>query len=460
MVAVWGWWWYHRRYGARFKRLAAGYAERDRWPREQFDRYQDQQLASVIHAAWQSPYYSSILAEAAASALMEPREILQRLPLLSKETLRLRAKDLLTKRLLPVGTLVFRSSGTTGTPTDIYSTPEFHTHQTAVRAVRNLWWAGVEHTARRVMFGVRKVCRYDQHQPPFWRYSPAEDLAYASVYHLSPKFLPAYIAFLREFQPVSIMGYPSALNAVARYALEHRDFPPPARAIFTTSEAVRDDVREALQEVWKCRVFDHYGAVEACVFASQCEHGRYHVSPEIGLVEIVDADGRPCPPGVVGEVICTGLLNTLQPLIRYRIGDAARWSPDQSCPCGRELPMIEGIDGRFEDLCYTPDGRQMLRFDTVFKGVTRIKEAQIVQEHLDSFLVKVVPGAGFNESDIATLSENMRLHVGRCRVRVEAVAAIPRTRAGKFRAVVCKLPAAERAAVRARARKVSTTTAS
>ena len=79
------------------------------------------------------------------------------------------------------------------------------------------------------MFGVRKVCAFDQRHPPFWRKSPAENLAYCSIYHLSSAYLPDYLAFLRDYRPEIVMGYPSALGVVARFALEHKDSPrPPA----------------------------------------------------------------------------------------------------------------------------------------------------------------------------------------------------------------------------------------
>lgn len=339
---------------------------------------------------------------------------------------------------------MFRSSGTTGTPTEIYFTPEFHGLQTVVGEVRSLNWAGLTYRDRRVMFGVRKVCHFGQEQPPFWRFSPAENMAYASIYHLSPRFLASYMEFLRTYRPAVVMGYPSSLATVARYAEDSGDRPAPARAVITTAEVVTPAARRAIEAVWQCRVWDRYGAVEACVFASQCEHGRYHVSPEVGIVEILDATGRPVPPGVLGEVVCTGLQNTLQPLIRYRIGDVASWSREQECSCGRQMPILEAIEGRLEDLCYTADGREMLRFDTVFKGVQGIREAQVVQEALDRFRVYVIPANGFGSDDIVRIQENMRLHVGAVRTDVRAVETIPRTPSGKFRAVVCELSAVER----------------
>ena len=168
------------------------------------------------------------------------------------------------------------------------------------------------------------------------------------------------------------MGYPSALHTVAEYALQSGDSLPPARGVFTSAERLTEHVRHALETAWQCRVFDRYGAVEGCASASQCEFGRYHVSPEVGIIEILDAEGRDAAPGVEGEVVCTGLQNLLQPLIRYRLGDVARWSRQQDCPCGRMMPILEGIDGRLEDSCYTADGRRIVRFDTVFKGVANV----------------------------------------------------------------------------------------
>jgi phenylacetate-CoA ligase len=444
LVMAYGWWWYQRRFGAHFHRLVSEFKAREYWTLEQFQNYQEVQLGRVLAAAWNSPYYRLIFLESGISIGMPPLEVLARLPLLSKETLRTHAKKLLTKTPPPRGTIVYKSSGTTGTPTEIYYSREFHALELAVPESRNLNWAGVTYRDRRVMFGVRKVCRFDQNRPPFWRFSPVENMAYMSIYHLSPTFLPSYIEFLRAYRPSVIMGYPSALYTVARYALDHHDLPAPAKAVFTTSEVVLDYMRTAIEAAWQCRLYDRYGAVEGCLFASQCEYCRYHISPEVGIIEIVDHRGKLVPPGVMGEVICTGLQNVLQPLIRYKIGDVARWAMEQYCSCGRQMPILEAIEGRYEDICYTRDGREMLRFDTVFKGVEHIKEAQVVQEKLDLFSVYLVPAEGFDRHDVEKIQNNMQLHVGNVRTDLKPVDAIPRSVSGKFRAVVCNLSLAEK----------------
>src|SRR5262245_23841970 len=444
IIAGYGWWWYRRRFGPHFHRLVTEFKTREHWTAEEFRFYQEQQLRKILAAAWRSPYYCDVFSEAGVSPGMKPFDPLRSLPLLSKETLRARGRDLLTQTRVPKGTIVFKSSGTTGTPTEIYYSSEFHALELAVPQARNLNWAKINYRERRVMFGVRKVCHFDQDQPPFWRFSPAENMAYASIYHLSPRFLPYYMEFLRSYSPSIVMGYPSAINTIASYALEKNDLPSPAKGVFTTSETVTDDIREIIEAAFQCRIYDRYCAVEMCLFASQCEYGRYHVSPDVGIIEIVDSQGKKLPPGEMGEIICTGLQNRLQPLIRYRIGDVARWANDQQCACHRQMPILESIEGRFEDICYTPEGREMLRFDTVFKGVKNIREAQVVQEKLDSFTIYVIPANGFNSHDIETIRDNMQMHVGRTQTDIKPVTTIPRSVSGKFRAVVCNLSLEEK----------------
>lgn len=422
--------------------------EREHWTADQFRAFQEEQLGKVLAAAWRSSYYRQVFSEAGVKENMEPYEALRLLPLLSKATLRLRGKDMLTASSPPRGTMIFKSSGTTGTPTEIYFTGRFHQQVQAFFEARIRNWAGVHCRSRRVMFGVRKVCRYDQVKPPFWRYSPVENLAYLSIYHLSEDIMPSYVGFLNHYRPDVVMGYPSALTTLAKFALRKELSLAPAKAIITTSETVTEESRKAMERAWSCKVFDNYSAIEACVLASQCKEGRYHVSSDFGIIEILRKGGTPCTPGEVGEVICTGLHNTLQPLLRYQIGDAAAWSQESNCSCGSPLPIIAGIEGRIEDMCYTASGRSVLRFDTVFKGIESIKEGQIVQKDLDHFVVNVVPDVGFNDQHRTKIIANLALHVGNVRAEVILVPRIPRTEAGKFRAVICAMPEERRAQIR------------
>lgn len=433
MVAVYGAAWYARRFGRHYRRKLRELRDGEHFDSQQFADLQRSSLRRVVNAAAASAYYRPLLSAAGLLGRDVELDDLPRLPTLSKQTLRERPRDLLTAAP-GWSTKIMRSSGTTGTPTDIYYTAQFHQEGLAYFQARSRDWAGIGPGDERAMFGVRKVCNFEQSEPPFWRRSPVEHLTYYSIYHLSPKNLASYVDQLTRQRPRLIMGYPSAIHVVARY-INETGRRVPAGAIITTSETVTDDFRAEAEKAFECKLFDQYGAVEGTHFVSQCAAGRYHVSPERGIIEILDGD-RPCAPGELGRVVVTGLENTLQPLLRYEIGDVAQWAVDQNCPCGRRMPILGGIEGRYEDMCELPDGRRMLRFDTVFKGVTSITEAQVVQTSADRFVINVVPTADFGETDRDRLIDNFRRHAGGADVEVVKLDQIPRTAGGKFRAVI------------------------
>ena len=137
--------------------------------------------------------------------------------------------------------------------------------------------------------------------------------------------------------------------------------------------------------------------------------------------------------------MCTGLLNDAQPLIRYEIGDEGVWSP-HPCPCGRDhLPVLREILGREEDAVVAADGREMVRCVSVFKDLSGLIEGQIIQERLDTFTVRIVAEEGFGEAEEAAIRHRFVLRLGPVDVRIQRVAAIPRTQNGKFCAVINRM---------------------
>ena len=85
----------------------------------------------------------------------------------------------------------------------------------------------------------------------------------------------------------------------------------------------------------------------------------------------------------------------------------------------------------------------------MFKGGLPLREAQIVQEALDVVRVRYAPAPGFASAHKRVLVERIRARLGEMRVVLEETGEIPRTRNGKFRAVVCQLSLADRERVRA-----------
>jgi phenylacetate-CoA ligase len=249
--------------------------------------------------------------------------------------------------------------------------------------------------------------------------------------------MPSCVGALERYRPDLVTGYPSATVLLAMGCREAgSDFSP--RAVFTDSETLLDAQREGIEAAWDCKVIDYYG-LEVGWVAGQCHEGAYHLNPRSNVVEIVDHDGSAVPPGVLGEIVVTDLTNPLMPLIRYRTGDVASWSVNQ-CECGWNTPTLERIEGRLDDLVVLPDGRKLGRLDHLFKKGRGIKEAQIVQEALDTVVIRIVPEKDYTQEDGEQVIREALLRFGPgVTVTIDLVPAIARTSRGKFRSVVSKV---------------------
>jgi phenylacetate-CoA ligase len=107
----------------------------------------------------------------------------------------------------------------------------------------------------------------------------------------------------------------------------------------------------------------------------------------------------------------------------------------------RNTPILSHLTGRVEDIVVTPDGRHVGRLDHAFKDALNIKEAQIIQEDIQSILVKIVPRQGFTSNDERRIISGLRLRLGReINIHMQLVDSISRTSNGKFRFVISKIP--------------------
>jgi len=259
--------------------------------------------------------------------------------------------------------------------------------------------------------------------------------------------VPHYLDSLSRYRIGYLYGYSSSLYELAQEALRQGRNDLKMKVALTNAEPLFDYQRQTIELAFQCPVRETYGMAEIVTAASECEHGGLHLWPDVGQAEIMSDDPQN-GEGRAGDLVCTGLLNVDMPLIRYRVGDRVSMaSQRESCACGRTLPLLESIEGRLDDVLFTRDGRRIGRLDPVFKNGLPIREAQIIQVSLDQIRVRYVPEAEFTPVSADSLIARLRAHLGNVHVTLERVDEVPRTANGKFRAVICELPAATRNAL-------------
>ena len=126
---------------------------------------------------------------------------------------------------------------------------------------------------------------------------------------------------------------------------------------------VRDADREKVKELLEIPIVEVYSSQECGHMAHQCAAGSLHVLSELVYLEILDDENRPCPPGVAGRVVATGLCNSAQPAIRYEQGDISAFAPP--CPCGSTLPVLAPISGRQRHMFQFSGGQRFTVLDSV-----------------------------------------------------------------------------------------------
>lgn len=438
-ISAYGFIWKQRRFGGKFKQYVVDFKGREKLSAAGWEEYQTHQLRLLLEAAVNYvPYYRDVF----HSLGIDDKDLkqftlldLQKIPLLAKDTIRRQPDQFQAENIKRKDLNKYFTSGTTGTPLAIYYPTEMEYLAQAAYEARVRHWAGVDYKMSRAMIGGRIVVPRADARPPFWRYNAFEKQLYFSAFHISPANVPHYAEALNRFKPDYLVGYTSSHFFLARMIDELGISMYRPKAVLVSSEKLTPEMRATIEKAYNCEVFDGYSSIEACCQATECEHHRLHISPDMGIIEFLDDQDQPVPDRQPGHIIATGLLNFGQPLIRYRTGDIGILS-HEACPCGRQMPILRELVGRLEDTVIGPDGRETVRFHGIFVGLPNIVEGQVIQHTLRDFTLKLVVNKNFGSYERQIIQQRFSERLGDISLSFEYVDQIPRSKGGKFQAVI------------------------
>ncbi|MDT0552257.1 glycosyltransferase [Urechidicola vernalis] len=442
LVSAYGIYWKRRRLGGNFKKYLKEFKSREHFSKQQWDEYQTQELRKLlIHAFTTVPFYYELYKGHGFSLEdFERFELkdLNKLPYLEKEDLRKFGKSTLLSQKKEKGTYV-ASSGSTGTPVSIYLSKRMHQKWNAAYESRLRNWAGVNSSLARGMIGGRRILNPNRPKKPFYRFNRIENQTYFSTYYINEKNTPDYIDGLVKHKVEYLVGYAMSIYFLAENINKLKLDAPKLKGVLTSSEKLTRQMRLEIEKAFQCKVFDAYSGVEACGLISENMDGELLFSPDTGIMEVLDSEGNEVNDGESGEVIATGLLNFDQPLIRYRIGDRVTKAKNQKTKSGIEMPIIESIDGRIEDVVLTNDGRRMVRFHSVFIDINGLVAGQLVQKKIDEIHLNLMVNTQFSTNDESEMEERVQNQLGKVKVYFNYVEEIPKNKNGKIRAVISEL---------------------
>jgi phenylacetate-coenzyme A ligase PaaK-like adenylate-forming protein len=210
--------------------------------------------------------------------------------------------------------------------------------------------------------------------------------------------MPELVARLNAFRPVIVAPYASTAALLATEQEAGR-LHINAVLMALAAEGLPASEYDRIAKVFGTKVGNSYAATECPFLSYGCEHGWLHVNSDWLVLDPVDADYRPVPPGEQSQtVLICNLANRVQPILRYDLGDSVMQRSDP-CPCGNPLPAIR-VQGRSADVITFHSGRgepvaiAPLAFGTLIDGTPMIDLFQIIQTTPTSLRVRLRPAAG------------------------------------------------------------------
>ncbi len=405
------------------------------WPPEKIQEEQNMRLQELINHSYKNvPYWRNLFDSLGLKPNhIQTKEDLQKLPILTKETIRKNIDSMLAQNFTKKIFIEQHSSGSTGEPLRYYLDKEGISWWVA--SMMRFWrWAGYD-------FGKKWIRIQLWPRDKLWQrlFDRFTRCTYIPTYKLNEESIERAIFLIQKTRPEIIRGYTGAIYLIAKHMKEKGNGKFKVRAVITTSETLFPHYRQIIEEQFCCKVYDTYGG-EGLSIAGQCEKGNYHIDDNNVIVEFTKDDGTPAKPGELANIIVNSLHNYSMPFIRYKIQDVGIPS-DRICSCGRGLSTMESIEGRDADIIRTPDSRYLTVqfFVVLFENEEGIDQFQVIQEVLNEITIKIVRNDTFSDKNADHIINTIKQSGGQTlKVNLEFVDEIPLAPSGKRRFVISK----------------------
>ena len=311
--------------------------------RQILERYQLARLRQVVACARrESPFYRNLLAGYGEDGV-EDLAAIPRLPFTTARDLEEQGAKMLCVPQAEIARVVtLQTSGTTGAPKRVFFTAE------DLEATVDFFGQGM---TTLVEAGATVLIFLPGERPNSVGDLLARALARRGVKSIvmGPVRDPAAAREeIRRHPAACLVGIPTQMLSLARGDLGGEIPKGWIDRVLLSTDYVPTAIAEALEHLWGCRVFAHYGLTETGLGGGvECDaRAGYHLREADLYTEIIDPDtGQPVADGEEGEVVFTTLTRRGMPLLRYRTGDRARMLHGP-CPCGTVLKRLDRVRGR------------------------------------------------------------------------------------------------------------------
>jgi phenylacetate-CoA ligase len=358
----------------------------------------------------------------------------QKIPIVTKRYMRDHPDEFLTTDPAVRKTMQTHStSGSTGEPFTFWEDHNCRDYVTA-DILRHLTWCGWNLGEPHAYLWGQLMERPLSHRLWVWLMDLSLNRFIVNAYVLSDRNMDALVRRIRRRRPWLLYGYTTALFVFAQFVRERRLDDINFHAVYSAGEVLYPHQRRLIEGTFECKVFNRYATNDVGGIACECEaHTGMHISMENCYVEVLRGD-EPVGDDQPGEIVVTNLNNYGFPFIRYRLADIVQKRHSQECPCGRQSPMLESVQGRTVDIFRTADGGAVWGdFEGTVFQVEGIKQSQVIQKAVDLILIRIVRDDTFQDAQLARIERIVKKMMGEAtKVQFEFPDHIPMLESGKY----------------------------
>jgi phenylacetate-CoA ligase len=339
-------------------------------------KYQREKIVDILQYAYKNvPYYKKVFDD---SDIIKNGKVeldnFKKLPFLTKDIMRQEGTNLYSKEKRK-GVYENTSGGSTGEPVRFLQDKYYSDWNIANKiyvklkagqqpGMKELRFWGSE---RDLLEGREKLSIRLRN----WLYNRKE----FNTFKMSEKDMLEYVKKWNKYKPCWVESYVQSIFEFAKF-IENNNLKihSPKNGILTSAGTLFPEMREKIEEVFKCKVYNRYGSREVGDMA--CGTGELKLSLWNHYIEVID-----------NKIYVTALNNYSMPFIRYDIGDIGKLSSDGlafSNVEGREMSAIR------TNLNKIIPAEFFIHFIGVVHNDSGISKFQVIQKKIDYLEINVV----------------------------------------------------------------------
>ncbi|AOY79369.2 hypothetical protein BJP36_04990 [Moorena producens JHB] len=395
------------------------------------------------HCQKNVPYYTQIMAQIGNRTLLEqnPEVYIQNLPVLTKDLIRQKFEQIKSTDLKQRQWYFNQSGGSTGEPIRLIQDREYFNRSMAIKYLYSYLVSGRKTGDPEAILWGSERDLFSNKGIKAKVSSFLRNTTYMNAFLMTPEKMAGFIHRLNTKPHKIIIAYAQAIYELAQFAEQEQINVVPQKAIITSATTLYPWMREKIESVFQCQVFNRYGSREVGDIACEIpgKEGLW-AAPWGSYIEIVDDNDNLLPTGVEGNILVTNLTNYAMPLIRYKIGDRGTLLVNEP-----SRQILKQVSGRSADMFKRKDGTLVHGeyFTHLLYFQDWIYKFQVTQKSYFKIVIKIIkanPSYEPKQQELDEIVDKCKVLMGEdYKVIIRFVNQIDPSKSGKYRYTISEI---------------------